>query len=708
MSRKFAQYAACLTSAMGATLLPAVAAGAEGTQVAALLDSKHPIETVVVTGEHVEGYDAKKSRSSTRTDTPLLDTPQSVTVVTQDLIKDRAVRSIGDAIIYVPGVTLHQGENNRDQVVIRGNSSSADFFIDGARDDVQYFRDLYNIENVEVLKGPNAMAFGRGGSGGLVNRVTKMADGNEAREIIVSGGSFDAKRVQADLDQPVDDALALRLNTVYEHSGTFRQFGDLERYGVNPTASLLLDEGTRLQTGYEYFHDERFNDRGIPSQNGGPFRTDPATFFGDPKENTSRANVQSGFAILSRDFGADLKLRNYVRYADYDKFYQNVYAGSAVSAAGTLSIVGYNNFIHRSNFTDQADLTGRFATGPFDHSFLIGAEISTQASQAFRETGFFNNTTTSVTVSAAHPITLVPITYRQSPSDADNRSNVHVWAGYAQDQVALTPWLELTAGLRFDRFGLSFHDNRSGRTFARTDDLVSPRLGLVAKPVPEASIYASYSVSFLPSAGDQFSTLTAQTQGLKPEKLQNYEIGAKWDILPDLDATFAVYQLDRTNTRAVDPADPTRFVLTGSARTQGVELGVAGKVTPEWQVSGGIGIQDAVITSTTSAAPAGKNVALVPHMTATLWNRYDITPAWGAGLGIIHQSSQFAAVDNAVRLPGFTRLDAAIYVRLDTNWRLQLNVENLLDRRYYLTADSNNNISPGSPRAFNAALTADL
>lgn len=656
----------------------------------------------------VDGYKAGVSRSSTRTDTPLINVPQSISVVTQEQIKDQNIQNISEATRYVPGITVNQGESNRDQITIRGNNTTADFFIDGARDDAQYFRDLYNIDRIEVLKGPNAMAFGRGGSGGVINRISKAADGTLIRQIITSGGAYDHKRIQADIGDQISDTFAFRLNGMLEDSGTFRQYGDLQRQGLNPTATFNLGENTRIQTGYEYFNDNRFNDRGIPSQNGVPFYTDPSTFFGDPTQNQSDATVNSGYAIITHDFTPEMQLRNYTRYTDNNKFYQNVYAGSAVNGAGNLSIVGYNQDTQRNNFTTQTDLTRKFKTGSVHHTALAGMEITRQDSKLFRNTAFFNNLTTSVTVPASNPISTDPITYRQSASDADNYTEARVYAAYLQDQVDITDYLQVIGGLRYESFDLHFHNNRNGDNFNRTDGLVSPRLGVVVKPRDDVSVYGSYSVSHLPSAGDQFATLTAQIQGLKPEHLENYEIGSKWDITPGLNVSAAIYQLDRTNTRATDPNDPTNFVLTGASRTRGVELAATGKITNQWQVIGGYAYQDAVITKTTTAASAGAEVPLVPKNMASVWNKYDFTPEWAGAIGAIYQSDQFAAVDNTVKLKGFTRFDGAIYYKITPEYRAQLNVENLFDKRYISTAHNNNNIQPGSPQTFRVSLIADF
>ncbi len=656
----------------------------------------------------VTGYKTGATRSSTRTDTPLLDVPQSVSVVTQEQIRDQNISNIGEAIRYVPGITLHQGENNRDQVIMRGNSTTADFFIDGARDDAQYFRDFYNIDRIEILKGPNAMAFGRGGSGGVINRVSKSADGKRTRQIIASGGSFDNRRIQADIGDRVNDKLSLRLNGMYEKSGTFRQHGDLERYGFNPTATLSLAKNTDLKVGYEYFHDSRFNDRGIPSQDGSPYRTRSSTFFGDPTQNFSNATVNSEFAILEHEFAPTLKLRNYTRYTENSKFYQNVYPGSSVNSSDNLTITAYNNAVKRENFINQTDLTKKFKTGSIDHTALIGMEISQQNSEFFRNTGYFNNAATSVTVPGSNPVSSTPITYRQASTDADSKSEVNVYAGYLQDQIDLTKKLQLTAGIRYDIFQMKFQNNRTSSNFGRTDYLLSPRAGIVFKPQETVSIYSSYSVSYLPSSGDQMSTLTSQTQSLRPEHLQNYEIGTKWDVNSKLNLTTSVYQLDRTNTKANDPSGSGNFVLTGASRTKGVEFGATGKITNQWQIIAAYAFQNAIVTKTTTAANAGSNVALVPKNMGSLWNKYDFTQKWAAAIGAIYQSDQFAAVDNSVKLKGFTRFDGAVYYKINSDYRLQMNAENLFGRKYIQTADGNNNIQPGSPRAFKASLVVNF
>jgi catecholate siderophore receptor len=284
----------------------------------------------------------------------------------------------------------------------------------------------------------------------------------------------------------------------------------------------------------------------------------------------------------------------------------------------------------------------------------------------------------------------------------------NVGALYAQNQIELSSHLQAIAGLRLDRFGLAYHNNRNGQNLRREDNLVSPRLGLIFKPVEEVSFYGSRSISFLPSSGDQFSSLTATTETLEPERFTNSEIGAKWDVNPDLALTTALYRLDRTNTLSRDPNDPDRLVQTGSERTTGFELGASGNVTSAWGMAGGFASQRAVINSATAAARRGATVALVPATTMSLWNKYQIVPSLGVGLGVIHQTSMYAAIDNTVTLPGFTRADGALYINVARLLRAQVNVENLFNRRYFATSQGNNNIAPGAPRTLRVSLSTGL
>jgi len=664
-------------------------------------------EIVVTAGSNIEdnGYKAEISSSSTRTETPLLDTAQSISVVTQDQIRDQNITNMEEALRYVPGVSIQQGESNRDAVSFRGFGSTADFYIDGARDDVQYYRDFYNIERIEFLKGPNAMAFGRGGSGGLVNRVSKYADGTRKQRLILTGGSFDNKRAEIDVGDKVNKNLAVRFNTMYEESGTFRQYGDLERYGFNPTATLKVSKDTELRFGYEHFRDKRFNDRGIPSSNGTAYKVNPKVFFGNPNENFSDAEVNAVNATVIHNFSKNLQIKNFTRLANYDKFYQNVYVNGAVQSNGDIALAAYNLETNRNNFTNQTDLTLKLKTGDIKHTILFGTEITKQDSTNVRL-----RSTDSLGVSVSDPLDFSSVTYTNRATD--NSTEVNVLAGYVQNQIEINKYLQISAGLRYERFDIDLKDKIASANYGRTDDLISPKVGIVVKPKDNISLYSTYSVSYLPSAGDQFNSLDSSIQSLKPEELQNYEVGAKWDVTPDLNLSLALFELNRSNTSSIDPNDSSRKITSGKSRTRGFEFETRGKITDNWQIIGGYAFLDAEVTSsyTTSSGTvnAGSALQLTPRNKFSLWNKYDFNSQFAGALGFISQSSQFTSADNTVRLKGFNRFDAAFYYKITKNQRLQINVENIFNRQYMLTAHNNNNIQPGSTRAFKASLVMDF
>jgi catecholate siderophore receptor len=311
-----------------------------------------------------------------------------------------------------------------------------------------------------------------------------------------------------------------------------------------------------------------------------------------------------------------------------------------------------------------------------------------------------------VTVPLDHPTTTLPITFAPNATDADNHGIATVAAVYFQDQVALSDHVQAIVGLRYDDFGVDVHNNRTGADFASQDALVSPRLGLIYKPVQPMSVYASYSVSYLPRAGEQLSSLSLSNLALDPEEFRNYEVGTKWELTPGLSLSAAVYRLDRRNVAIPDPTDPTVSLLVDGQRTKGVELGLGGYVTRAWSVMGAYAYQAGEITRTQSATVlAGATLAQLPKNTFSLWNKYDLTQRWAAGLGVIHRGEIFTSTDNTVILPAFTRVDSAVYYAITPRLRAQINVENLLDEKYYASAHSNNNITPGSPRAVRVTLT---
>jgi catecholate siderophore receptor len=690
------------TTAVAAFHAPAFAAE-EG-----VAEGAAPDDEIVIEGER-RSYGAGQVESATKTATPVKDVPQALTVVTKAQIDDQQLRSIGELLTFVPGASPATGEANRDQITLRGNNSTADFFVDGLRDDVQYFRDFYNVARVEVLKGPNAMIFGRGGGGGVVNRVAKVTSFDARRALDVGSDSFGGLRLAGDVDQPLAGNVGLRLNALYENGDSFRRHVDLERYGVNPTLGLAVGPESRIDLSYEYFHDRRTTDRGVPSRSDGdaatrdePVRGFDRTFFGDPDRSHATADVHLARLSVEHRLAEGLTLRSRTQLGDYDKFYQNIYPNGPVTPAGTVALAAYNDTTKRRNLFSQNDLIREGRIAGIDQTLLVGVELGGSDGSNQRRNGLFTSTGTgSLIVPLADPTVDAPLSFVANGNNSDVRTRVA--ALYIQDQIRPADWLEIVAGLRFDRVAIDVRNKANGQAFERTDRLWSPRLGLIFKPRDNLSFYASYARSYLPQSGDQFNSLNVTLEALKPERFDNYEVGAKWMPLDGLLATAALYQLDRTNTRAADPANPALTVLTGAQRSRGLELGLERSITHRWQISAGYAWQKAEITETTTAAPEGREVPLVPRHSASLWTKYEVTPKLGLGLGVIARSKSFASLSNQVKLPGYARVDAAAYYEVMRGVQAQLNVENLFDTDYYWGAHNDNNIAPGAPR--NAKLT---
>jgi catecholate siderophore receptor len=645
--------------------------------------------------------------TASKTDTPLRDLPQAVTVVNADVIADHAMHGMADLARYVPGLGMAQGEGHRDAPIFRGQASTADFFVDGIRDDAQYVRDLYNVERVEILKGPNGMVFGRGGVGGVINRVTRQADWAPAREVAAELGSAGGRRATMDLGHAPSRRVGIRATGLYEDSRTYRDGVEVERAGINPTAVLALGASTMLRVGYELFHDDRTVDRGVPSFLGLPVDVDPSTFFGNAAASRADVTVHNLSSLVEHQSSKAFKLRQRVSLVSYDKAYQNVFAGAVNSTGTTVSLSGYRSTTERQNVFSQTDVIRSLRTGRLAHDLLVGAELGRQATDNLRLTAYFlsgGQPTTSITVPLSDPTTSQPFELRPSATDANNHGVATTAAAYLQDQIAVTDEVLATLGVRYDYFSVVLTDQRTATDLTSTDGLVSPRVGLVYKPVPLVSVYSSYTLSYLPRAGEQLASLSVTNQALEPETFRNYELGVKWDLGASRSLTTALYRLNRGNAAVPDPVNPAILYLVDAQRHTGLEVEFAGQLEEHWTVTAGYAYQEGRITRSLSAtALAGARTAQLPAHSLSLWNNLTLTRAWSLGVGAIARSDSFVATDNLVTLPGFVRVDSALFYSPTSRIRLQLNVENLLNQAYFPTAHNNNNIMPGSPRT--ASLT---
>jgi len=662
------------------------------------------------TGEIVVNGDVLYSDriNALRTPTQIIDVPQSLTIITQDEILDRGWDSIAQIIDYTPGVNTSQGEGHRDAVVFRGVRSTADFFIDGVRDDVQYYRSLYNLQKVEILRGPNALLFGRGGTGGILNRVTKKG---VIGEVFASGlasvDTFGAYTIQADINAAVGDNVALRLNAAYEELNNHRDFFDGERIGINPTARIVLGEDTTLDLAYEYIDHERFVDRGIPSNDAG----DPALqlidiTFGDPEDNFTQLEAHVLRANIQHRFSDALKGNFNVSYGDYDKVYSNLFAVGFDEAANTVALDGYIDTTQRENFIVSGNLAGEFETGEILHTVLVGAEYIDTVNNNDRFNAFFDQTQDDVEFfTATRPLSIsggvgVNASGNQTINDFsdlndDTEADVTVYSLFIQDEIELTSWLNVVLGARYDRFEITvdnietFIDTGERDILSRTDEEILPRVGLILKPQENISIYGSYSESFLPRSGEQFADINPPNDALDPNTFENLEAGIKWDAADRVSFTAAIFEVRQSSPQVSDNDPGTLDVI--DTQVQGFEFQVKGEVTPWWFVTAGYSYLDG------EQANSDLRPRELPENMFSIWNRFAVSPKLGLGLGLTYQDEQFASTSNAVTLPDFTRVDAAAFYTLDNGTRFQLNIENLLDEDYFPAAHNDNNISTGAP-----------
>ena len=668
-------------------------------------------EEIIVTGEKV-GYIAIKS-AGLKTDIPLLDTPQSVSVFTKEQIEDQALQDIGDVLRYAPGISINQGEGHRDQISIRGQNTTADFFLDGIRDDVQYFRPLYNLDRIEVHKGANALIFGRGGGGGNINRVTKTPlAGEQFIHLNGSGDTFGAYQFMLDGNTAIGDRAAIRLNALAEGFENHRDFFDGDRYAFNPTIAASLSNNTRVQFSYEYVNDERVVDRGIPSTTGGsvanparPIKGFDDTFFGSPNANETTFEGHIVRGRLFHDFNTNHRVNATIQYAEYDKLYQNLFPIGSDLANGLVSLDGYRDTTIRENFIAQINFLSDIETGPLKHQLLYGFEYGDQQTENARRDAFFTaSMDDQITFAFSDPLRIPSFSFPAFNRDRD--SDAEFTSLYFQDQISIGQYVQLVGGVRYDRFEIDVldqievndgvADGNDGR-LGRVDEEYSPRAGIILKPRENISIYASYSLSFLPRSGDQFLSLSPSTESLSPEEFENIEVGAKWDIHTGLSFTAAIFRLERDSGTTVDPNDPGNTILIGSV-TEGLELQLQGQLTPKWQINTGYSYLDAEEDGrVVNNVSANRMLELVPEHLFSIWNRYDFNDKFGAGLGIVHQDSQFASISNTVELPSFTRVDVALYYSFNERIQAQVNIENLLDEGYFPAAHNDNNISTGEP-----------
>ena len=663
---------------------------------------------------------------SVKTGTPILDVPSSISAYTEEQIELQGWDSIGDIVDYTPGVNTSQGEGHRDAVVFRGVRSTADFYQDGIRDDVQYYRSLYNVEQVEILKGPNALLFGRGGPGGVLNRISKKAEvAGDFTEYQVSVDTFGSTGLQFDQNYELNDSSAFRLNVMNEHLSNHRDHYDGKRAGVDLDYTKYFSDDTELRLSYEYVDHERFIDRGIPTNDlaGGDYKPVEGLkgyTFGDPELNKSLAEGHIFNFQLDHKFSDSWKSAFSVAFSDFDKSYQNVYVNDLVSldtsnyANSEVELDGYLDTTQRTNLTVAGNLVGELETAGVEHKLVVGAEfIKTSSNQDRYNAQWSSSGTDKETFTVANATSLsngvglstsgaTSVNFNQDQAD-HTEVDVNVFSVYVQDEIALSDYLDLVVGARFDSFTIEENDIGNGGTQEKNNDSnISPRAGLIYKPVENASLYASYTESFIPSSGGQYANVG---DGLDADKFSNLELGGKYEFESGLGLTAAVFQ----NEGTLPYTNDNQQIVDAESEVQGFELQLQGRVTNQWFVSAGYGYLDGTVIDVNSGVPEEDTPQELPAHTFSLWNSYDLNSSFGVGLGVIYQDESVIDIDDNDSgadyrmLPSYYRVDATAYYNINENYRVQLNVENLTDETYYPNAHDTHQATVGAP--INARLT---
>jgi catecholate siderophore receptor len=654
----------------------------------------------------------------------LQDTPQSVTVISHELLREQGATRLEDALKNVPGITLNAGEGaaRGDTVNLRGFSAFNDFFLDGIRDAAVYTRDSFNLEAVEVLKGPSATLFGRGSTGGVINQVSKSPTLHPLMEVTGEFGSNHDYRGTADIDHPIGQSAAFRLNAMGESSQVAgRDEVKNSRWGIAPSLALGLGEATSMTFSYLHQHEDDVPDTGIPFINGQPAHVSRTAFYGLASDRTT-GDDDIVTARVRHDLNPNLFIADTFRYANYAFNYQfdaPNFGGDVPTATTSLGsiLVGRDSPSSKgvqTNLTNQLDLTARFNTGFVTHTVVAGVELARQTSLIDRFTNPFdgnNGWIPETPLLDPNPNEVHPF----EPVSSIQNTIADSEAAYVTDTIGLGRHVDLIAGLRFDRFAADY-DGLTVATNARlnlshVDELGSPRLALVFKPTPAQSYYVSYGTSFDPSA--EALTLTTKTANLGPVKAKTFEAGAKTSMLNGgLALTGAVFQTEVDNAQTNDPDNPTITVLNGDQRVRGVELGASGHLTKHLKILAGYTYLDGKTISSGTAAYVGKFMPNVARNAINIWAEYRLTPAWEVGAGGNYLDRRYADSGNTASVPSYVVWNAMTSYRVSPHLALQLNAINLFDKLYYdgvyYTSTAENHAIPGPGRTVKLTVRADF
>jgi catecholate siderophore receptor len=700
------------TGVASAAQAQAVDSDPDGDEATPATDQTH--HDVVVTGVRRLQGDKLPAR--------LQDTPQSITVVTPDLMREQGVTRLEDALKNVPGITLNAGEGaaRGDTVNLRGFPAFNDFFLDGIRDAGVYTRDSFDLEAVEVVKGPSATLFGRGSTGGAINQVTKAPSLSSMLTATGEVGTNDDYRGTLDLDQAAGASAAFRLNAMAERSKVAgRDDVENSRWGVAPSVAVGIGQATSATLSYLHQQEDNIPDTGIPFVNGAPAPVPRGAFYGLASDRTT-GDDDIVTARVRHAFSPGLAIADTLRYGRYgfDYRFDAPNFGDDPPAPGApldSILVGRDSPSSRgvqTNLTNQLDVTARFETGFLTHVMVAGIELAKQTSDIERLKNPFdadNDWVPETPLLDPNPNAARPA----EPVNARQSTTAYSQAAYVTDTIGIGRYLDLIAGLRLDRFAASYNQVSvaSGAVLHldHVDHVASPRVALVFKPVRTHSYYLSYGTSFDPSA--EALSLTPKTADLGPVKATTLEAGAKSSWLDGaLDLTGAVFRTEVDNAQTNDPDNPTVTVLNGNERVDGFELGASGHLTHSLKITAGYTYLDGVTLASGTAANVGRMIPNAARDAVNLWAEYRLSPAWEVGVGGNYLGRRYADSANTAIVPSYTVWNAMVAYRVNSHLSLQLNGVNLFDKLYYdgvyYTSASENHVVPGPGRTVKLTLRA--
>ncbi|HDZ8834522.1 TPA: TonB-dependent siderophore receptor [Aeromonas dhakensis] len=644
-------------------------------------------ETMTVVGKRSQHEEVA---TATRTNTPAKLVPQTIDSVKASELTAFGQPTLSEALTGIPGVNA-SGDTRFDGVNIRGFSASNDFYLDGFRDDMQYTRDLGNTERVEVLKGPAAVLYGRGSTGGIVNRVSKKPQKGLESSVSAQVGSFDSRRLAADLNGEAGEQVQVRLNLAQEDKDSFRNGVTSKRTLLAPSVNWEINDKLNWLLQYERNEHDRTPDRGIPGVNGRPADVPKEYVYSDTRRDFIDDVAQSTRSRLSWDINDQWQLRQQLGYTSLDSQFDNTYVTSVKGDKVTRA--RWQQDLKANSLISNTEVEGQLQTGPVEHRLLVGFEQNWQE----RTPKLYQNATAIPAGNLYDPGSL-PTYDGAMKLSSDANHKVRGYGLYVQDQLSLGDW-HLLAGLRRDDFTVTSRRNDLNKEETVSVTSLSPRLGLVWNPIEEHAFYVSYSKTFTPVGGELIGiTPGDKNNNLDPQHTRLYEGGVKSDWLDGrLATTLSLYRLEMYNKRSKDPQDPTKVILTGLQRTEGIELSARAQLTDELYLRGGIAIQDAEQVKA-DADLQGKRPMNVSRQNGELFAGYQSgKQGWFGETGVTAVGDRFADNANTTTLPGYARFDARAGYRWQ-QWEAQLSVENLTDHDYFVSATSASQIMPGTPR----------